>query len=197
MQIRLLPAVLLFLGSYLPLALILAVQDVKPDIWSRPFCRTWAVWSKCEFPSLANPTLAFVFLSISGLSLVFLLWVLKHFRGSTEMTIEESKTIPNDLINYVFPYIVSFMGVELGNPGKVIGFGLFMVWLFLISYRSGQILMNPLLLAVGWQLYEIRADVEGNKRVLRALSREAVVPGQTLRSCLVQGIYVLSRPGEK
>lgn len=141
--------------------------------------------------------LAFAFLSISGLSLIFLLWVLKHFRGSTEMTIEESKTIPNDLINYVFPYIVSFMGVDLGSPGKVIGFALFMVWLFLISYRSGQILMNPLLLAVGWQLYEIRADIEGNKRMLRALSRESVIPGQTLRSCLVQGIYVLSRLEEK
>lgn len=109
------------------------------------------------------------------------------------MKVEECKTIPNDLINYVFPYIVSFMGVELGSTGKLLGFGLFMVWLFLISYRSGQILMNPLLLAVGWQLYEIQADIEGNKRSLRALSREIVVPGQRLRSCLVQGIYVLSR----
>lgn len=109
------------------------------------------------------------------------------------MTIEQCKPVPNDLINYVFPYIVSFMGVDLGSTGKVLGFGLFLLWLFLISYRSGQILMNPLLLAVGWQLYEIQADIEGNKRSLRALSRDIVVPGQKLRSCLVQGIYVLSR----
>ena len=51
--------------------------------------------------------------------------------------------------------------------------------------------MNPLLLAIGWQLYEIRADIEGNKRNLRVLSRSTVVPRQTLKSCLVQGIYVL------
>ena len=130
-------------------------------------------------------------------SLVFFLWLLKHLRGTTEMTIEESRTIPNDLINYVFPYIVSFMGVELGGTGKVLGFGLFMLWMFLISYRSGQILMNPLLLAVGWQLYEVKASIEGKKRSLRALSRDNVLPNQTLSSCLVQGIYVLSRTATK
>ena len=197
MQIKLIPAALLFLGSYFPLALILAVQDVKAEFWARPICRAPQFWLHCELPGLANPGLAFSFMAVCALSLAFFLWVLQHFRGTTEMTIEECKTIPNDLINYVFPYIVSFMGVELGGTGKVLGFTLFLVWLFLISYRSGQILMNPLLLAVGWHLYEIQADIEGNKRTLRALSRDYVVPQQTLRSCLVQGIYVLSRAETK
>ena len=193
MQIKLIPAVLLFVASYFPLALILAVQDVRAEFWARPVCLEAEFWLKCELPSLANPGLAYTSIATCLLSLLFFLWVLRHFQGSTEMTIEECKAVPNDLINYVFPYIVSFMGVELGSTGKVLGFGLFLMWLFLISYRSGQILMNPLLLAVGWQLYEIQADIEGNKRSLRALSRDIVVPGQKLRSCLVQGIYVLSR----
>lgn len=193
MQIKLIPAVLLFVASYFPLALIVAVQDVKTEFWARSVCQHAQFWLNCELPRLANPGLAYSLIAVCSLSLIFFLWVLQHFHGSTQMTIEESKAIPNDLINYVFPYIVSFMGVELSSTGKMLGFGLFMIWLFLISYRSGQILMNPLLLAVGWQLYEIRADIEGNKRSLRALSRNIVVPGQTLRSCLVQGIYVLSR----
>jgi hypothetical protein len=191
MQIKLIPAAILFIASYFPLALILAIQDIEAKFWARPLCREAQFWLECELPQLANPGLGYSSIVISLLSLIFFLWVLRHFRGTTEMSVEECKTIPNDLINYVFPYIVSFMGVELGSTGKVLGFGLFMVWLFLISYRSGQILMNPLLLAVGWQLYEIEADIEGNKRSLKALSREVVVPGQRLRSCLVQGIYVL------
>jgi|SRR5471032_2759699 len=193
MQIKLIPAVLLFIASYFPLALILAVQDIKAEFWDQPLCRETQFWLKCELPQLANPRLGYTSIAVCLLSLIFFLWVLRHFRGTTEMTIEECKAVPNDLINYVFPYIVSFMGVELGSTGKVLGFGLFLAWLFLISYRSGQILMNPLLLAVGWQLYEIQADIEGNKRSLRALSRDIVVPRQKLRSCLVQGIYVLSR----
>lgn len=197
MQIHLFPAILLFLGSYLPLALILAVQDIKPEFWALPLCKTLKFWTGCRFPDFGNADLVWVFLGITFLSLVFFLWLLKHLRGSTEMTIEESRTIPNDLINYVFPYIVSFMGVELSETGKVLGFGLFMLWMFLISYRSGQILMNPLLLAVGWQLYEVNASIEGKKRSLRALSRESVLPNQTLSSCLVQGIYVLSKAAIK
>lgn len=193
MQIKLIPAALLFIASYFPLALILAVQDIKATYWEMPICNKVKFWQHCELPQLGNPGLVIVSVLVCLLSLLFFLWVLQHFRGTTEMTIEECKPVPNDLINYVFPYIVSFMGVELGSTGKVLGFGLFMVWLFLISYRSGQILMNPLLLAVGWQLYEIQADIEGNKRSLRALSHDIVVPGQKLRSCLVQGIYVLSR----
>ena len=197
MQINLLPATLLFLGSYFPLALILAVQDIKPESWALPICKAPKFWAECYFPDFGNPGLVWTFLAVTFLSLVFFLWLLKHLRGTTEMTIEESRTIPNDLINYVFPYIVSFMGVELGGTGKVLGFGLFMLWMFLISYRSGQILMNPLLLAVGWQLYEVKALIEGKQRSLRALSRENVLPNQTLSSCLVQGIYVLSKASSK
>lgn len=192
MQIRLIPAILLFLGSYFPLALILAVQDVKTEFWAHSICRSPKFWLDCELPKLANPGLACALIAVCASSLFIFLLVLRHLRGYTEMTVEECKAIPNDLINYVFPYIVSFMGVELASIGKLLGLGLFLTWLFLISYKSGQILMNPLLLAVGWQLYEVRADIEGNKRNLRALSRSPVVPQKRFRSCLVQGIYVLS-----
>jgi hypothetical protein len=197
MQIKLVPAALLFLGSYFPLSLILAVQDVRAEFWSHSICSSSQFWIHCEFPDLAHPVLATAFIAVCAVSLGLFLCLLRYLHGSTEMTIEQSKAIPNDLINYAFPYIVSFMGVELGATGKVLGFGLFMSWLFLISYRSGQILMNPLLLAAGWQLYEIQADIEGSKRTLRALSRENVIPQQVLRSCLIQGIYVLSKATKK
>lgn len=197
MQIKLVPAALLFLGSYFPLALILAVQDIKSEFWELPVCRVPNFWVECRLPYFGNPGLVWGFLTVTFLSLVFFLWLLKHLRGTTEMTIEESRTIPNDLINYVFPYIVSFMSVQFDSTGTVLGFSLFMLWMFLISYRSGQILMNPLLLAVGWQLYEVKANIEGKRRSLRALSRENVLPNQTLSSCLVQGIYVLSKAANK
>jgi hypothetical protein len=197
MQIRLYSAVILFLASYFPLALILAVQDVKQVYWTRGACASLQPWASCQMPELGNPGLAWSFLAICGVSLVFFVLLMRAFKGPTEMSIKASKSIPNDLINYAFPYIVSFMGVELGATGKVVGFLLFMVWLFLISYRSGQILMNPLLLVFGWQLYEIEADIEGNKRTLRALSKHHVVAGETLKSCLVQGIYVLTQSGSK
>jgi hypothetical protein len=81
------------------------------------------------------------------------------------------KAIPNDLINYVFPYVVAFMVLDLGDTGKYYGFWLFLAWMFLVTYRSGQILMNPLLIVVGWQLYEIDAIIDEESLTVRAISR--------------------------
>lgn len=38
MQFQLIPGFLIFLGSYLPLAIILAIQDIPSAWWSRPIC---------------------------------------------------------------------------------------------------------------------------------------------------------------
>jgi len=193
MQLNVLPAILLFLGSYFPLSVILLVQDVPEATWQLPICRFWQSADQCSFPLPQHLGVAITLVVVSLISLFCFLAVLNKFGGMHDMKVEDSKTIPNDLINYVFPYVVSFMGLDLGSTGKMLGFALFLLWMFLISYRSGQILMNPLLLVAGWQLYEIQADIQGKKKNLRALSKDAVKQGQHLRSCLVQGIYVLSK----
>src|SRR5258706_13706927 len=167
MQLRVLPAVLLFLGSYFPLSLILILQDVGKDSWELPICRSLRFYSDCFLPHLGNPTRYLTLFAITLVSLLFFLWLLRHLKGQHDITIDEAKTIPNDLINYVFPYVVSFMGLDLGSDGKFYGFLLFLLWMFLITYRSGQILMNPLLLVIGWQLYEVQGSIGGHRRNLR------------------------------
>jgi hypothetical protein len=88
------------------------------------------------------------------------------------------------------------MGLDLGADGKFYGFMLFILLMFIITYRSGQILMNPFLLVAGWQLYELNIVTEGHKRCVKALSKDQIKSGDHLESCLVHGIYVLHR-GEK
>ncbi|MCM5570497.1 hypothetical protein M6I34_08250 [Burkholderiaceae bacterium FT117] len=195
MQLRLLPALILFLGSYFPLSLILLIQDIKETSWQAPLCRITAA-SSCYLPELANPSRALGLLGICAVSLIIFMILMKNLSGYSSLEVVDSKSVPNDLINYVFPYVVSFMGLDLGVDGKFFGFLLFVVLMFAITYRSGQILMNPFLLVAGWQLYELNIVTEGRKRCVRALSREQVKPGDHLESCLVHGIYVLHR-GEK
>lgn len=193
MQFKLIPAVVLFLGSYFPLSVILLLQDVKEQFWQRSLCISADILTACELPQLANPVKSISLFIISFASLLAFLLVIRKLKGEHQLEIEEAKTIPNDLINYVFPYVVSFMGLDISSSGKFYGFLLFLGLMFAITYRSGQILMNPLLLVIGWQLYEIKAKTAGHLRVVRALSRSPVYPGDHLRSCLVQGIYVLSK----
>lgn len=189
---RLLPALVLFLGSYFPLSLILLVQDVKDASWKEPVCRIASI-SSCHLPELANPIRALSLLSICAFSLILFIFMMKGLSAYSKLQVVDSKSIPNDLINYVFPYVVSFMGLDLGIEGKFYGFILFILLMFLITYRSGQILMNPFLLVSGWQLYELNVLTEGQKRCVKALSRDQVLPGDCLESCLVHGIYVLHK----
>lgn len=193
MQFKLLPALVLFLGSYFPLSVILLLQDVKETSWELPACLAANFLTACELPELANPLKSISLFLVCLASLIVFLLVFRNLKGEHQLEVEEAKTIPNDLINYVFPYVVSFMGLDIANSGKFYGFLLFLGWMFAITYRSGQILMNPLLLVIGWQLYEIKARTAGHLRIVRALSRSAVCAGDHLRSCLVQGIYVLSK----
>lgn len=195
MQMRLFPALILFLGSYFPLSLILLIQDIKETSWKAPMCRIAEV-SSCFLPELTNPGRALGSLGICAVSLIIFMVLMKKLSGYSNLEVVDSKSVPNDLINYFFPYVVSFMGLDLGIDGKFFGFLLFIVLMFVITYRSGQILMNPFLLVSGWQLYEMNIMTEGHKRCVRALSKEQVNPGDHLESCLVHGIYVLHR-GEK
>jgi hypothetical protein len=192
MEMRLFPALILFLGSYFPLSLILLIQDVKESSWQAPLCKI-TEFSSCYLPELSNPERTLWLLGICALSLVIFMWLMRSLSGYSTLEVVESKSIPNDLINYVFPYVVSFMGLDIGIDGKFFGFLFFIGLMFWITYRSGQILMNPLLLVAGWQLYELNITTEGHKRCVKALSRESVNVGDRLESCLVHGIYVLHR----
>lgn len=195
MKMRLLPALILFLGSYFPLSLILVVQDIKEVSWKEPICNIAAI-STCHLPELANSGRALSLLVICALSLLLLIVMMKGLSAYSNLKVVDSKSVPNDLINYVFPYVVSFMGLDLGAEGKFYGFLLFILLMFVITYRSGQILMNPLLLVAGWQLYELNILTEGEKRCVKALSQDQIQPGDHLESCLVHGTYVLYKGGK-
>lgn len=123
---------------------------------------------------------------------------MKMIPSDHDLAIKEAKPAPNDLINYVFPYVVSFMGLDLGSSGKLCGFLVFLGWMFLITYRSGQILMNPLLIAAGWQLHEVTVRIGGSDRTGFALSKAPVNPGDTFKYSKPQnGVYVLTKKESK
>ena len=127
-------------------------------------------------------------------SLVFFLTVMKMIPADHDLVVKEAKPAPNDLINYVFPYVVSFMGLDFGSSGKLYGFLVFLGWMFIITYRSGQILMNPLLIAAGWQLHEVTVRIGASDRTGFALARGAVNPGDSFSYSKPQnGVYVLTK----
>jgi hypothetical protein len=186
MQFRFIPALLVFLGSYFPLALILALQDISESTWSAGICTNW---KSCQLPSFNNPWLTFSILVITAVCLALTLVIIAKVRYKYSVTIIETKPIPNEIISYSFPYIVSFMGFDYGSLGKVAGFAVFFAWLFIITFKAGQVILNPILLIFGWNLYEAKLLINGEPRIARVLSKSNLIPGD-YRCEVIQGIYI-------
>jgi hypothetical protein len=176
MQFRLFSGFIIFIGSYLPLALILAVQDIPISWWGRSFCDPSNLGS-CLFNPFSNPYLSIMFIVATCISVIVANVSLKKIEFPFEVEVKNSKTIPNDIINYVFPYVVSFMGISYDSPEKLLGFSVFLFWMFAITYKSGQIIMNPLLLMFGWKMYEAKIQINGHERDVRVLKKGILTPG--------------------
>ena len=176
MQFKLTSGFIIFLGSYLPLALILAVQDIPISWWSNSFCNFSDI-DNCLFNPFQHPYFSTVFIVISIISVIISNMSLKKIDYPFDGEVKSSKTIPNDIINYVFPYVVSFMGISYDAPEKMLGFVVFLLWMFAITYKSGQIIMNPILLMFGWKLYEAKIVINGQERDVRVLKKGALTQG--------------------
>jgi len=194
MQFRLWSGAAIFLGSYLPLALILLVQDVSQEHWGSAVCG-WRGNYDCTFLMFEHPWIALGSVVVTLTALGFSIVSIRAVRLKHTVRVLEVKSIPNDLIGYLFPYVVSFMGVSYGEPKQIAGFLVFWVVLFAITYRSGQILMNPLLIVIGWRLYDVKMGVgqKGEIRSVRVLKRGKLLPGLR-RAEEVQDVFLMGDP---
>ncbi|MGF1807455.1 hypothetical protein L4C31_19630, partial [Aliivibrio sifiae] len=57
------------------------------------------------------------------------------------------------------------------------------------TYKSGQIIMNPLLLMFGWKLYEAKIEINGQERDVRVLKKGTLAPG-SYKFQSVQDFYI-------
>jgi len=191
MQFQLIPGFLIFLGSYLPLAIILAIQDIPYSWWLQPFCNASQLSSGfCIFNPFEHPALSLTFLIISTVAVLFVWFSLQRISYPFNVDIMRAKAIPNEIINYTFPYVVSFMGITYDDPQKLLGFGIFLLWMFSLTYKSGQILMNPLLLVLGWRLYEATIIINNDEKDIRVLKRGNLGP-RTAQAQTIQDFYII------
>lgn len=191
MQFQIFPGFLIFLGSYLPLALILAIQDIPQSWWGRTVCMPSAFFSgACHFNPFINPDLSITFLGVSAAAVLLAWFSLRKISYPFSIEIKRAKATPNEIINYTFPYVVSFMGISYGEPQKLLGFGVFLLWMFSITYKSGQILMNPLLLILGWRLYEATILINGVEKDVRILKAGPLSPGLAAAQT-IQDFYII------
>ena len=191
MQFRVVIALIIFIGSYLPLSLILLAQDYDYDALQKPIC--WAFWAAaCSFP-FKNPGFAIGIFVICAVCLALTLVALAVVKPDKPIVIRSAEHVPADLMNYTLPYVVSFMSIDYHDTGKFIGLLIFLAWMFWITHRSGQIILNPVLIAFGWRFYDLLYVFVGDntERTSHALVRGHVQPGETYLHDAVQDVLII------
>ena len=196
MQPRVIVAALIFLASYLPLAMILALLDIDVARLHWPICDDWAhAMHSCATP-LKHPWLATLPVVACSICLAVTGCALASLQPRSPIIIKSAKPVPADLMNYTLPYIVSFMSLDLGDFPRLAGFVVFLSWIFLITLRSGQLLMNPVLTLLGWRLYEVTFTYKGGTGTARdrlAMVQGTLEPDADVMHDTVQDILVIKK----
>ena len=192
MQLRLVAAVIVFVGSYLPLSAILLVQDFDGALYSSSMC--WSVadeGGQCAIP-FGHPAVSLGSLLACAACFAATLLVLRRVEAKRSIVVERAKHVPSELMSYALPYVVAFINVDY-EANKLAGLAIFLGWLFWITYRSGQIVLNPFLVAFGWRLYEVtyRFPDGANEHSGKALCDGSVSAGDRCRHTTIDDIVIV------
>jgi hypothetical protein len=160
--LRLFPAVIIFFGSYCPLFLIILAQGMPLPEISFPCGVHWGQFPEINIRMGALPSLPFILFLLSFICVVLTFWFLQKQKLSLSVEILDSKPMATELMSYALPYVVSFMGLDFSDQSEFIGFVIFLAWMFVLIFRSGQILMNPALIIFGYRLHEVRYQFIGD-----------------------------------
>jgi hypothetical protein len=188
---------MVFLASYLPLSAILLAQDFRFELIGKPFCNPFSSGADCEFPfsnGAFSISIFLICLTCLGISLTTI-----HFvKAKRSIRIVSARHSPAELINYSIPYVVSFMSIGYDDTGKFIGLIIFLAWMFWLSHMSGQIMLNPVLIAFGWRFYEITYRHNGSETPHSgfALARDEIHVNEQWKHAQIRDILVLRKTND-
>ena len=157
-------AVLVFLTTYAPLPILVAPRYLGVARAAAP---------------------ARIVLLVGGMVVVlsaFALWVvLRSLRGNRIAYVTSAQAKPGDLLAYAIPYIASFVGFDFTQRAQSLTFLALLSLLAWIAVRSGTVFMNPWLVLLGYELYEVEYESGGRQWKSYWLSRVWIRPGDTRR----------------
>lgn len=193
MQLRIWTAIVIFVGSYFPLSMILLAQDYDPKHWHEKICLN-LLNPQCVIP-FEHASLSISMFVVCLVCLLISLFVFRATPTKRKLTVVNAKYVPAELMNYTLPYVVSFMGVSFAEEGKFAGMLIFLGWIFWITHKSGQLILNPMLVVFGWRLYDITYEFSGDSRRHDGfvLSDAELLAGDVVDYGVIQDVMVIRK----
>lgn len=161
---------LLFLSSYSPLLLIVAVQQMDKRWW----------WS-------ALP---------AAIGIVSCLWVgvfLAWARNTAPQPVAVRSVQRQDVevMAYLFTYVIPFLSVNFDDLRATVGLTIFFIVLMVLYVHANMIHINPILALIGFHLWEIE-DSNGNKITLIS-RRNRLLQGTEIKAVVISDDLLLEQ----
>lgn len=151
----------LFVSSYAPLALILAVQ------------RSNGIWPPSKRPEF------WVFLAVGMVGLIDAYRLPRGAlrRGHIRVALFDVRDQGGQVAAHLATYLLPFIGYDITGWRGAVALGLYFLVLFMVFIRSDLGLVNPTLYLTGWRVI---AAKRGGRRVLMLVPKDIhVSPGDT------------------
>jgi hypothetical protein len=164
---NLLTRLMLFLSSYAPLFMIIAMR----------------AWND-------NRRVAIGCLATSALSLLVLFLFLRAAQSiaASKISIASVKSRDGDVMSYIVTYLLPFLAVKLGDPKDVMSLGLLLLVVGLLYVNSNMIYTNPALNIAGYHIFEVE---DGDGKVSALLCKRSYVRNGSELHVISIGDYVL------
>lgn len=137
MQLHFLSALAIFISGYAPLGLILVIKDLNEDTFY-----------------FEHPARACAIFIIFVMSALFALSAARNIRQGVPVKISKVSNKSADMFTYTIPYMMSFYKFDLGDWKLLLCLFIFMSLMFVLSYRTQNVFVNPVLALAGYGLYD-------------------------------------------
>jgi hypothetical protein len=147
LKLRFFSSIVVFISAYSPLSIIFLIQDF--DLAQR---------------ELEHPVLVLSILGIFAISCALMYFSVRCPKvSSPPVKVVSVSNRSGELINYSIPYMISFFVLDLGNINLLLSFGFFMIIMYLLTLKTHNIFVNPVLACIGYNLYDVRYEKDGRE----------------------------------
>ena len=159
--------VVLFLSSYAPLFLILAIAD----------------WFDAAIVSGA-----LIIISLGSVAILRLYLNLAAKLEPSFLNAQRTQPRGSETAGYIVTYLIPFVGLDLQSSSDLVALGALLAVIGFLHVNSNLFYINPVLNLLGFHLFEV--DTEGGKPSALLTKRSYIQPGERLRVVSL-GNYVL------
>lgn len=155
--------IVLFISSYIPLYVIFGISILFEINFDFNKLSTFSII-----------LLVIISLLIVGSTLLLLLILKIQEKATNQIPIINISTINKEITNYIFAYLLPFIGIDVSAPKDLTTFCLVFILIGYIYVKNSYFYVNPTLYFIGYSIYTFNNETKIliSKRSIFALERE-------------------------